>query len=258
MSAENKEKLNEIIGKMQDLQEKITDIAMVAEGKSIARAEKVIEKTDALEAKAEAAVIEADKKVDAAEAKAAERKQEVIDKIDAKDAEINSKLDAFDNKVEEQLDKFDAKIDEQLDKFDAKAEEFSGKVQDHFEGIQKDIAYAKSLAEENISEEKKNIQGVIEAIKENIRITAERRNSRAYSALLKAQMALEEGKAKVEHKKDNVDAKLLEIYIADSLDYAEACIELSNYAAEEALLACLDAKDALEELEAIKNKYAEE
>ena len=94
----------------------------------------------------------------------------------------------------------------------------------------------------------------MEALKENCRIFSERAKGKASSELLKAQMNMQVAKEEREAKKAAKDKADLEKYIDETVEYAEACIILSQLAAEEAKLAKIEAILAQDEYD---EKYGE-
>ena len=110
---------------------------------------------------------------------------------------------------------------------------------------------AKDKAEEALNETKCNVN----ALKESYQIYSERVKGKASSELLKAQMNFNVAKEEMQARKEIRDKEKLEKYIEDMIEYAEACVILSELAAEEAKLARLEAIEAQTEYE---EKYGKE
>ena len=115
--------------------------------------------------------------------------------------------------------------------------------------------YAKDKIDEMVAESKSNIN----AMKENYIIFSDRAKGKASSELIKAKMnfdvAKEEFEKELAEAKENYDKAKYEEYITNMAEYAAACAELSNIAAEEAKLATLETILAKKEYE---EKYGSE
>ncbi len=212
MSVESKEKLDQISKSIQDLQKKVTDIAKTVEEKNAERTDRFIDKVDA----------------------AGQKSEEIIGGIDTAIDDAEAKKQALQDKVE-------AKVDAYLDAREAKADERYAQM-----------TGAVAEVKEQVHEDVKTVEGDIEALKENIRLASERGHGQMYAVLLKAQMLIEEAKCKLRQRRASMDAALLEGYIEDRLDYADACVDWSMLCAEEALLAVLEAAHAQEELDELR------
>ena len=115
--------------------------------------------------------------------------------------------------------------------------------------------YAKDKIDEMVAESKSNIN----AMKENYIIFSDRAKGKASSELIKAKMNIDVAKEEFEKElaeaKENYDKAKYEEYITNMAEYAAACAELSNIAAEEAKLATLETILAKKEYE---EKYGSE
>ena len=126
----------------------------------------------------------------------------------------------------------------------AKLDELDKKMSELGENTIDAVKLNGMYAKEEIEEKAKKHKGNINALKENIRIFAEKAKGKASSELLKAQMNIDVAKENLKAKKEAYDKAQMEEYICDVIEYAEACVELSILAAEEAKLATLEAIDA--------------
>ena len=142
-----------------------------------------------------------------------------------------------------------AEIKAKLDELDRKINELGEKTKDDLDTAKIKATYAKDEAKEKIEEKKKEYRGSIEALKENLRMSAEKVEGRASAELLKAQMNIDVAKERVAAKKEAYDKAKMEEYIDEVIMYAESCVELSILAAKEAKLAVLEAVAAQTEYE---------
>ena len=134
---------------------------------------------------------------------------------------------------------------------DVKMKELGEKTKDSLDSLKIQGMYTKDKLDDMANETK----GSISALKENVRMLAERAKGKASSELLKAQMNMDVAKEQLAAKKDAYDKAKMEAYIDETMDYAAACVELSMLAASEAKLAVLEALAAEQELE---EKYGAE
>lgn len=137
-----------------------------------------------------------------------------------------------------------------MDELNAKLKVLGEKAKDSW-----DTAYivgleAKDKATAALEESKSSLK----ALEENYRLFSERAKSKASSELLKAQMNMNVAKEEREAKKAAKDKADLEKYIDETVEYAEACVILSQLAAEEAKLAKIEAILAQDEYD---EKYGE-
>ena len=112
-------------------------------------------------------------------------------------------------------------------------------------------------AKDKIDEEVLKTKGDVNALKESCRILADKTKSKISSELLKGQMNLDVAKEKLAEMKKEHDKAKMEEYINDVIEYADACVELSILAAEEAKLATLEAIAAEVEYEELYGKEGE-
>ena len=145
-------------------------------------------------------------------------------------------------------------LDRKIADLSKKVSTLGDKAKDAVETANIKGMYAKDEAKEKIEEKKKKHKGNIEALKENFRIFSDKVKGKASSELLKAQMNIDVAKEKLAEKKEAHNKAQMEDYIVDTVEYAEACVELSILAAEEAQLATLEAIAAQGEYE---EKYGE-
>lgn len=102
---------------------------------------------------------------------------------------------------------------------------------------------AKDKLDDAIYETKCNVN----ALKENYQIYSKKVQGRAASELIKAQMNFDAAKKELQERKEQHDKEKLEKYIEETIEYAEACVLLSEIAIKEANLARLEAAKAQEE-----------
>ena len=148
-------------------------------------------------------------------------------------------------------------IKAKIDELGAKVNELAERTKDSIDTAKIKTMYAKDEAKERIEEKKEEHRGNIAAIKENLKLSADRAKSKASSELLKTQMNIDVAKEKLAEKKEAHDKAKLEEYICDVLEYADACVELSVLAAEEAQLAVLEAIAAEQEYEELYGEDGE-
>lgn len=84
------------------------------------------------------------------------------------------------------------------------------------------------------------------AFQENVRISGEEKESKFRSAILKAQMTVEE---KIRQHKENKDKKMFEAYIDDQIGYIFENFEAASYLLSNAQLAYLETVEAIAEFE---------
>mgnify|MGYP003571508865 CR=1 FL=1 len=126
---------------------------------------------------------------------------------------------------------------EKMSELNAKMKDLGDKTKDAIDTAKIMGMEAQDKVNEAISDAKSNVN----AMKENYRIFSERAKGKASAELLKAQMNIDSAKADLAAKKEAHDKAKLEEYIEDMTEYAQACLELSLLAAEEAKLATLEA-----------------
>ena len=124
-----------------------------------------------------------------------------------------------------------------IDKLNEKLKLLNEKAKDSVDTAKIIGLEAKDKIDDALKETKSNVN----ALKESYRIFSEKAKGKASSELLKAQMNIDIAKKELEAKKETYDKNKLEEYIEDTIEYATACIEVSNLAMEEAKLATLEA-----------------
>ena len=133
--------------------------------------------------------------------------------------------------------------EEKLKELNEKMKVLTDKIKDSAETL----AIYGMEATDQIGKKIQESKGDLEAFKENYRIVSERVKSKLSSELLKAQMNYQVTKEKVATMKKEYDKDKLSHYIDEQLEYAENCVMLSQYAAEEAKVAFLEAMKAQKE-----------
>ena len=110
---------------------------------------------------------------------------------------------------------------------------------------------ARELRKEMINDRISTAKGDVVAFQERVRIAGEEERSKFSSALLKAQMTVEE---KIRQRKGKKDKKLFEAYIDDQINYIYENFEAASYLISNAQLAILETVEAIDEYNA---KYGE-
>ena len=168
-----------------------------------------------------------------------------LDELEAAlDAQLEKQVDTLGEQADRQKKDFDAALD--LAQEQAGAEIAKAKA-----AFTLDRATAEAIANESSGIEKiqKGTEEQVVAAKgqcaaagENVRIVKERREEKRNSVKIRAQMGVDQAKAKIADRKEAVDKASQEMLIQDILDYAERCQELayawaleSEYAVSEAL-----------------------
>ena len=136
-------------------------------------------------------------------------------------------------------------LDKRIAKLNVKMNDLGDKAKDSVETAKIEGMYAKDKLDDEVAKTK----GDVVALRENFRLLADRAKSKVSSELLRTQMNIDVAKEKLAEKKEARDKAKMEEYIEDMVEYAEACLELSILAAEEAKLATLEAIDAQAEYE---------
>lgn len=98
------------------------------------------------------------------------------------------------------------------------------------------------------------VKGDVVAFQENVRLHEEEERSKLASALLKIQMTIE---SKIKEKKASKDQFLMQLYVADQLDYIDECFAVAAYLIQSGQLALYDTLEAIEEYEAKYGKMGE-
>lgn len=134
------------------------------------------------------------------------------------------------------------KWDEQLADLSEDLAELSKKTADASE----EAKAARELREEAIQDRISTIKGNVVAFQEDCRITGEEMESKFRSALLKAQMTVEQ---KIKELKENQDKRRFEAYIDSQIRYIFENFETASYLVSNAQLAILETVMAIEEFE---------
>ena len=144
-----------------------------------------------------------------------------------------------------------------MSKFDARLEKVSADLAALSEKASRAAEEAKAaqdLHKEALSDQISTVKGDVAAFKENVRIDQEKERGRIASALLKAQMTVE---AKIQERRGARDQRLMEMYVADQLDYIDECFGVAAYLVQNGQLALLETLDAVAEFEAKYGKLDE-
>ena len=144
------------------------------------------------------------------------------------DAELNAELDALDAaldaKVNAQLDKVDAALDEAADKVDASIAKGKEKMEKVKDFLNTDVTEIGAKIQKAIDDQ---VEGDINAAEENVRLMRERADSKRNAVRLRAQMNVENAKAKIAARREAIDKAEQEAWILDLVDYAERCQQLA-------------------------------
>ena len=161
-------------------------------------------------------------------------------------------------KVKEDADKQKAEVFKSVDEAAAKVNDFNTKAIDRVESdlhaFSNDVEVCNMVAKIQLEEDAKEAKGDLEAAKENVRIAKEYKEGKRNTALLKAQMTVNEIKARKAERLTEMDKEDRAFYIANLLDYAEDC----QYMAEAFMLeAELALAEAIDEINAYEKEYGE-
>lgn len=167
-----------------------------------------------------------------------------IEEFDAKlDAEIDKQIDA----VGVQIDKQAQDLDAALSRAEEKIENDATKVKAAFtldKATAEDIANEPTRIEEiqkNTAAQVARAKGDVAAAEENARLLREQRDSKCNSVKLRAQMRVNDAKAKIADRREAIDKAAEEEWILDLLDYAESCYEMAYAWAMEAEYTLMEA-----------------
>ena len=117
-----------------------------------------------------------------------------------------------------------------------------------------DAKVARELREEAISDQISTVKGDIAAFEEEVRLVKEENQSRLRSALLKIKMTIE---SKIRERREYKDQVLMQLYVADQLDYIDECFAGAAYLISNAQLAMYETMEAIKEYEAKYGKMGE-
>lgn len=137
-----------------------------------------------------------------------------------------------------------------MSKFDTRLEKVSadlGALSEKAARAAEEAKAAQDLHKEALTDQISTVKGDVAAFKENVRIDQEKERGRIASALLKAQMTVE---AKIQERRGARDQRLMEMYVADQLDYIDECFGVAAYLVQNGQLALLETLDAVAEFEA--------
>ena len=107
-----------------------------------------------------------------------------------------------------------------------------------------DAKTARELRQDAIDDRISTARGNVVAFQERMRIANEEKKSRLGSALLKAQMTLEE---RIRQRREKKDQKHFEKYIDDQISYIYENFDTASYLIENAQLAILETVEAIDE-----------
>lgn len=206
----------------------------------------------------------------AADAKAA--RQMSRDQVVADLAQLDAAIDELDAALDAQMEKQYETLEAEAQK---QKETLSAAVSLAEEEIEKEVAKTKAAftldreTAEAIASEPSGIdmiqkgteeqickaKGDISAAEENVRLVKERNESKRNSVRIRAQMGVDNAKAKIAEKKEAVDKAAEEELILDLLDYAGRCQDLAYAWALEADYAVMDALDVIDDY---TEKYGKE
>ena len=105
----------------------------------------------------------------------------------------------------------------------------------------------RELREDAINDQISTVKGDIAAFEENVRLSGEESKSRLRSALLKIKMTIE---SKIRERREYKDQVLMQLYVADQLDYIDECFASAAYLVSNAQLAMYETMEAIKEYEA--------
>lgn len=132
--------------------------------------------------------------------------------------------------------------DEKLSNLSAKLDDLSRKAA----GAAEDAKVYRELRQEAIRERISTAKGNVAAIQENARLSAEEREGKIRSAMLKARMT---AKARAEDRKEARDKRRLENFVDDEILYILDCYNAAALLVADAELSILQVADALMEYE---------
>ena len=113
---------------------------------------------------------------------------------------------------------------------------------------------AREMREEAVDDQIATVKGDIAAFQENVRLQEEEERSKLASALLKIQMTVE---SKIKEKRAAKDQFLMQVYVADQLDYIDECFGLAAYLIQNGQLAIYETMEAIKEYEAKYGKMGD-
>ena len=158
-----------------------------------------------------------------------------------------------DDKATQQME-FNKSVDEAA----AMLKDYNTKAIDRLEGeleeLSKQADVAAKMAEAQTNEVNADVMGDIEAAKENVRIAKEYSEGAWNTALLKAQMNINELKARKAQRLEEMDKADRAEYINNLLDYADDCQRMAEAFMLESELALAE---AVAEIDSYEKEYGE-
>ena len=118
-----------------------------------------------------------------------------------------------------------------------------------------DAKTAREMRQEAFNDRISTAKGNVAAFQERVRIANDERKGKISSALLKAQMTMEE---RIRQRKEKKNRKLFEAYIDDQISYISENFETASYLISSAQLAILETIEAIDEYNAKYGEAAEE
>ena len=154
------------------------------------------------------------------------------------------------NKIDERLSNLSEKLARMSDKAAYASIEAKAAREEREEAIETKLEERAEKREDKIA----TVKGDVAAFQENVRIHEEEERNKLASALLKIQMTIE---SKIKEKRAAKDQFLMQVYVADQLDYIDECFAVAAYLIESGQLALYDTLKAIEEYEAKYGKMGE-
>ena len=154
------------------------------------------------------------------------------------------------NKIDERLAKLSEKLSEMSDKAAFASIEAKAAREEREEKIETKREEHAEKREDQIA----TVKGDVAAFQENVRLHEEEEKSKLASALLKIQMTIE---SKIKERKASKDQFMMQLYVADQLDYIDECFALAAYLIENGQLAMYETMEAIKEYEAKYGKMGE-
>ena len=154
------------------------------------------------------------------------------------------------NKIDERLEKMSEKLSELSDKAAFAAVEAKAARIEREEKHEAKREELEAKHEDNVA----TVKGDVAAFQENVRLHQEEEKSKLASALLKIQMTIE---SKIKERRESKDQFMMQLYVADQLDYIDECFYVATYLIQNGQLAIYETMEAIEEYEAKYGKMGE-
>ena len=154
------------------------------------------------------------------------------------------------NKIDERLAKLSEKLSEMSDKAAYASIEAKAVREEREEKIEAEREERAAKREDKVA----TVKGDVAAFQENVRLHEEEERSKLSSGLLKLQMTIE---AKIKERRASKDQFMMQLYVADQLDYIDECFAIAAYLIENGQLAMYETMDAIKEYEAKYGKMGE-